>query len=57
MRKIVEEYAGEIARGPAGKRDDFVARHGGILDAYRVAVEALASIWSDHPDYRQEWRA
>lgn len=25
------------------------------LDAYEDAVLALAAIWSDHPDYRQEW--
>ncbi|PXY20333.1 hypothetical protein BAY59_31335 [Prauserella coralliicola] len=55
-RRIIEEYEGEVSRGPAGDREDFVARHEGILDAYRTALRALALPYDDHPDYREEWR-
>lgn len=55
-RAIVKEYLGEVARGPAAPRDGLVARHEGILDAYAAALRILATVYSDHPDYREEWQ-
>lgn len=54
-RAIVEEYTGEVRRGPAGQRDDLVARHGGVIDAYGVAIRFLVAPYADHPEYRSEW--
>jgi hypothetical protein len=48
MRKIVEMF--QTARPAMGEWESDYA------SAAYDAVRALASIWSDHPDWREEWR-
>ncbi len=45
MRLGVEAAEGTVLAGAARVR----------LGAYRNALQALAAVWSDHPDYRSEW--
>ena len=51
MRKIVEEWTYE-SRGC-----DTVPARTPVAGALMVVIKHLASIWSDHPSWREEWRA
>lgn len=55
-RRIIREFEQEISRGPAGDREDFMARHDGILDAYRAALRMLIQPYADHSDFDPAWR-
>jgi hypothetical protein len=59
MRSILDLYAQTLAITQAGPgaicgRDYMDAQR--ELAPLRAAAEALAAIWSDHPDYRPEWK-
>ena len=38
-----------------GRDDDERERDAAVLDALEGAICHLAAVYSDHPDYRQEW--
>jgi hypothetical protein len=50
MRKIVERFTEAHEQLRLGTEYGLTFRYG-----LGVAVEALASIWSDHTDWREEW--
>ena len=59
MRKIVEQW-----QEGAGRLDDqgrpaylFDPLASALLKSHAGWLRILASIWSDHPDWREEWRA
>lgn len=54
-RRAVDEYAYWVDRalnpGPHPQPDQ-----GGRFETAATMAKALAAEWSDHPDYREEWR-
>jgi hypothetical protein len=64
MRKIVELHSVTIERewenpwdGPARQVEERTCDICGWVPDACDTVRAIASIWSDHPDFREEWRA
>lgn len=49
-RRIVEEYQDALSVVNPGDFTD------GCRSGLEYACHALASVWPDHPDYRDEWR-
>jgi hypothetical protein len=56
MRRIVTYFAWEIAEATPQRRQRMTdMEFGRLLDAERT-LGHLATIWADHPDYREEWK-
>jgi hypothetical protein len=51
-RAILKQY--QDSRNLLSKQETYDLVRAGVA-ALRVAVMFLATVWSDHPDYRQEW--
>jgi hypothetical protein len=51
-------YPARVLREVAAKRAILDSRWGGPdhADMWESCVLDLATVWSDHPDYRQEWK-
>ena len=57
-RKLLAAYAAAHAAVPPAE-DWYEVAHGvtvGLADGLEAAVMIRAAIWSDHPDYREEWK-
>lgn len=60
-RALLEQYASAKRRFPDPPTGDEPYSRSGIeamaqFDFLRALIRYTAAIWSDHPDYRQEWK-
>ena len=54
-RAIIERYK-HAAAAPPPNANFTAGQDDGYRQACADAIRDLAAVWSDHPDYRQEWK-
>jgi hypothetical protein len=54
-RAIIERYK-RAAAAPPPNANFTAGQDDGYRQACADAIRDLAAVWSDHPDYREEWR-